>query len=118
MKDVLKNFGFDATFVNWVMECVSTPSFSELINGGKSKSFSPSRGLRQGDPLSPYFFILCQEVLSTLIERELVAGSIHGVNMNVGGPTFTNVMFAHDIMLFSKARHSDVFALNNCVEKL
>jgi hypothetical protein len=93
-------------------------SFSSvLINGGKSKHFLPSRGLRQGDPLSPYLFILCQEVLSRIIDREHMARNLFGVKMNVGGPEVTNVMFANDLMLFSKASSRDVLALNSCLEK-
>jgi hypothetical protein len=114
---VLSNFGFDDCFVKWVMECVSTVSFSVLINGGQSKHFCPSRSLRQGDPLSPYLFILCQEVLARIIDKKYVAGNIKGVKMNVGGPDFTNVMFADDKMLFSKANVTDVSVLNSCLDK-
>ena len=46
LQTVLNNFGFHDTFVNWVMQCVTTISFSVLINGGKSKHFTPTRGLR------------------------------------------------------------------------
>ncbi len=99
------------------MECVGSVSSSILINGGKSKHFSPSRGLRQGDPLSPYLFILCQEVLSRIIDREHMAENLSCVKMNVGGPEVTNVMFADDLMLFSKASSRDVLALNSCLEK-
>ena len=99
------------------MECVSSVSASVLINGGKSKQFYPSRGLRQGDPLSPYLFILCQEVLSRIIDREHAAGSLSGVQMNHGGPEITNVMFADDLMLFAKATRQNVNALNSCLEK-
>ena len=117
LRTVLKNFGFQEVFVNWIMECVTTVSFSILINGGKSNSFKSSRGLRQGDPLSPYLFILCQEVLARLIEKERVAGNIAGVKLNIGGPDFTNVMFADDLMLFSKAGSRDATNLNSCLEK-
>ena len=87
------------------------------LNGGKSKPFLPSRGLRQGDPLSPYLFILYQEILAQLIDKEHAVGTISGVQMNKGGLAFTNAMFADDIMLFSKVSSRDVLALNNCLEK-
>ena len=116
LQAVLLNFGFHEMFVNWVMECVSSVSFSVLINGGKSKPFTLSRGLRQGDPLSPYLFNLCQDVLVRMIDHDHLSGIIKGVSMNVGGPASTNVMFADDIMLFSKACTQDVVALNNFLE--
>ena len=117
LQAVLTNFGFHGMFINWVMECVSSVSSSILINGGKSKTIFPTRGLRQGDPLSPYLFILCQEVLSRIIDREHMIVNIKGVKMNMGGPDFTHVMFADDLMLFSKASSNEVLSLNSCLEK-
>ena len=116
LKVVLRKFGFSPIFIGWIMECISSVSFSILVNGGISKIFHPSRGLRQGDPLSPYLFILGQEVLSRLIDREFLNGSISGVRMNVGGPSFTHVMYADDIMLFAKASSREVQILDNCLE--
>ena len=113
---VLSQFGFSHIFICWIMECISSVSFSILVNGGITKIFHPSRGLRQGDPLSPYLFILGQEVLSKLIDREFLNGSINGVRMNVDGPSFTHVMYADDIMLFAKASSREVQILDNCLE--
>jgi hypothetical protein len=99
---VLVNFGFQDTFVNWIMECVTTTTLSVLVNGGISKHFKPSRGLRQGDPLSPYLFIMCQEILARLIDRDQAVGSISGVKMGRGGPNFTNVMLQMISCFFRK----------------
>ena len=117
LKEVLYRFGFHEKFIMWIMQCVTKVSFSILINGGKTKSFILSRGLRQGDLLSPYLIILCQKVLSRLIERSFASGAIHGVKMNTNRPAFTHVMYADDLMLFAKATTREVQVLVKCLEK-
>ena len=105
LKTVLTRFGFSTKFIGWILECISLVSFSILVNGGMTKQFKPSRGLQQGDALSQYLFIICQEVLSRLIDREYLYGNVKGVKMNVAGPAFTHVMYADDIMVFAKANY-------------
>ncbi|XP_028105827.1 uncharacterized protein LOC114304879, partial [Camellia sinensis] len=75
---VLKKMGFHSMWVQWVMECVSTISFSVCANGEKKASFIPTRGLRQGDPLSPYLFILVADVLFNLLPKNLRERQISG----------------------------------------
>jgi hypothetical protein len=117
LKTVMTQFGFSDKFIGRILECISSVSFSILVNGGKTKDFKPSRGLRQGDPLSPFLFIICQEVLSRLIEREFSHGNVKGVKMNVARPVFTHVMYADDIMVFAKANYREVIVLNECLDK-
>jgi len=117
LQKLLKNFGFNEIFVKWIMEYVSSVSFVVLVNGEKSSNFIPSRGLRKRDPLSPYLFVLCQEVLYTLLEKEFVEGRINGVKTSIGEPTITHVMYADDIVLFSKAKRSEAMSIKDCQYK-
>lgn len=94
-------------FINWILTCINSVSFEVLVNGGKTEPFNLSRGLRQGDLLSPYLFILGQEVLSRFLERELGAGNISGTKPCARGPAITYVMYVDDIILFSKATRND-----------
>ena len=94
---MLIKFGFNEVFINWIMECITSVSFKVLINGGKLENFKSERGLRQGDPLFPYIFILGQEILSRLLEKEFRHHNISGVKASIGGPAITHAMYANDI---------------------
>ena len=117
LQAVLSKMGFNRTFTGWIMSCVSTVSFEVLVNGGKSDQFKPTRGLREGDPLSPYLFIIGQEVLSRLIGKEFEEKNISGVKASICAPPVTHVMYADDILLFSKATRSNATAIMNCIQK-
>jgi hypothetical protein len=117
LRVVLKKFGFPEKFVNWIMQCVSSVSSFVIINGGKTQWFRLSRGLRQGDPLFTYLFIICQEILFRLIEKEHALGLVSGVRMNRTGPAFTHVMYADDLFLFARANMREVKILDDCLDK-
>ena len=73
------------------MSCVSSTTLSVLVNGEKLTEFAPSRGIRQGDLLSPYLFIICMECLAWLIQVEVEGGNWIGVKPARTGPAFTHL---------------------------
>lgn len=90
--------------------------FSILWNGEKLPLFKPSRGLRQGDPLSPYLFVLCLEKLSHLINEAVSMGQWIPLSITSRGPHLSHVCFADDIVLFveaSTAQLSSMMAILN-----
>lgn len=77
LREVLIGLGFPMIFVAWIMECVSTASYSISINGGLHGFFTGRRGLRQGDPLSPFLFATCIEFLPRLVKRDTTSSDLN-----------------------------------------
>lgn len=86
-----------------VMNCVTNVSYSFLINGEITIYISPTRGLQQGDPLSPYLFLMCAEGLTGLFVDFEQCGLIHGVSIYRGAPWIAHLLFADDSFLFLRA---------------
>ena len=100
--------GFGAKWVGWIKWCMSTTTFSILINGSPAGCFWRSRGLRQGDPLSPYLFVLSIEALSLMIDKAAEGGYISGYIFKGRNDTvkLTHLLFADDTLAFCKTLRS------------
>jgi len=70
IRGILELYQFPPSMIKLIMSCISSSSVSILFKGGKLEPFRPLRGIRQGDPLSPYLFIMCMEMLGFLISRK------------------------------------------------
>lgn len=98
----LEAFGFSKSWINLIFECISTPKFSVMINGTLEGFFSSSRGLRKGDPMSPFLFIIMVEALGRSISKAKEEGEIQGIPITSGLPSFTHQQFVDDTLLFGQ----------------
>lgn len=85
----LKHFGFPPLFINWISCCLPSISISILLNGSSFGHFMASRGRRQGDPLSPFLFIIGSEILFRLLSREEELSNLKGLQLGPHGPIFS-----------------------------
>lgn len=109
--------GFPNKIVSLIMSCIKTVSFSILINGQTTDKFQPQRGIRQGDPLSPYLFIICAEILSGLINDCKDKGQIHGISVATNAPSIMHLLYADDSLLFCKAKPEEALVIHNILKK-
>lgn len=84
------------------MSCVSSVQYQVLINGTPYGHIEPTRGLRQGDPLSPYLFVMCTEMLVQRLKKAENEGQISGLQVARGAPPVSHLLFADDSMLYCK----------------
>jgi len=103
---LLERSGFGEKWSAWIAFCISTVCYLVLINGAPSRFFSSSRGLRQGDPLSPLLFLLVMEALSKMmsatVDRDLLEGFTVG-SRNVAELVVSHLLFADDTLIFCEA---------------
>lgn len=99
---VLKAFGFNNIFCEWIHTILLSAKLSISINGKSEGYFSCSRGVRQGDPLSPLLFCLAEEVLSRGISQLVSAGKIQLIKGNISQAIPSHILYADDVMLFCK----------------
>ena len=104
---------FPSHFIHLIMVCLSTTSFSFLINSQPKGFVKPSRGLRQGDPISPYLFLLCTEGFSALIRKAVSDGHIHPIILSRNGSAISHLLFTDDILLFTRASIADCLSIKN-----
>ncbi|WJX92273.1 hypothetical protein P8452_73938 [Trifolium repens] len=116
LKGMLVRFGFSEMWVQWMMMCVSTVNYSVLMNLDKVGPIYPGRGLRQGDPLSPYLFILATEGLTALIKQSIGRGDLHGIKICRGAPMVSHLLFADDCFLFCRANITEASHLMSLLD--
>lgn len=100
---VLYKMGFQRKWVELVMNSVTSVSYSFNVNGKVVGKVTPSRGLRQGDSLSPCLFVLCSQGLSSILEYNSDHKGLKGIQIAGGSPMITHLFFADDSLIFFNA---------------
>ena len=95
--------GFEEKWISLIMMCVTTTSFLVLINGEPRGTITPSKGLRQGDPISPYLFLLFVEGLTALLRKKEAVGLIRGLVVSRLAPSISHIFFVDDCIIFCRA---------------
>jgi hypothetical protein len=116
MKAMLIAFGFDQNWVTWILNLTSSAFFSLLINGVPSKPFSPTRGIRQGDPLSPFLFIIMAEGLSRSIHMALENKLLTGLPLHGLSPPISHSQFVDDTLLMGSPTAREANSLKEILQ--
>nr|XP_025664883.1 uncharacterized protein LOC112763420 [Arachis hypogaea] len=116
IKETLMDIGFPQNFINLTLSCISTARMRVFWNGEELEEFSPTRGIRQGDPISPYIFVLCIEKLSQLISAAVEHDFWKPIRLKKDGPPISHLCFADDIILFAEANVDQANIINKCLE--
>lgn len=109
--------GFANRWVDTIMQCVTTVSYSMVMNGHRGEKFQPTRGLCQGDPLSPFLFLLCGKGLSSLLRLAEWDGLLRGVKVSKNGPPILHLLFTDDCILFKEAIRRGAHLFKNILEE-
>ncbi|KAI9156545.1 hypothetical protein LWI28_008377 [Acer negundo] len=113
VENLMCKLGFPMKWIRLVMRCISSVSYSFILNGDICGSVIPTRGLRQGDPISSYLFILCAEGFSSLVNLAVERGDIQGFRCSRYGPMISHLFFVDDSLLFTKASVSNCGAIKS-----
>ncbi|GAU20604.1 hypothetical protein TSUD_33400 [Trifolium subterraneum] len=117
LQNCLFDFGFPEITIRLIMHCVTSSTYSILGNGNQLPQFKPTHGLRQGEPLSPYLFIICMEKLSIAINNVVTQKNWDPINLTKQGPSLSHLLFADDVLLFTKAKNSQINFITELFER-
>ncbi|GKE22393.1 putative RNA-directed DNA polymerase, eukaryota, reverse transcriptase zinc-binding domain protein, partial [Tanacetum coccineum] len=105
---VMEKIGFGSKWRSWIHGCLSNARSSVLVNGSPTNEFEIFRGLRQGDPLSPFLFILVMEVLHAITRKSVGLGLFKGASVGQGNLNISHLMYVDDVIFMGEWSHSNI----------
>jgi hypothetical protein len=110
LERILLAFGFSTKWIAWILSLVSNAFLSILVNGVPSGPFSPSRGIRQGDPLSPFLFLLITEGLGRSLKAAIHCNALQGLKLSEEGEALSHLQFVDDNLLIGSSTSKEASA--------
>ncbi|GKC65640.1 RNA-directed DNA polymerase, eukaryota, reverse transcriptase zinc-binding domain protein [Tanacetum coccineum] len=110
LNDVMKKFGFGEKWCNWIRKCLQTSRGSVLVNGSPTQEFQFYKGLKQGDPLLPFLFILVMESLHTSFQRVVEGGFFKGIKLN-SSLYMSHLFYADDVIFMGQWNQDNIDTL-------
>lgn len=117
IRDTLEDVGFDRVWIRNIRSCIESTTLTLNWNGEQLQPFRPSRGIRQGDSISPFIFVMCIERLSHMIRNLEDEGLWRGVRVSRNGPSLSHLFFADDMILFGEASEAQLKVMMDCINR-
>ena len=103
LERIMEKMGFSQRWINLISMCIRSVTYSVMLNGQSHGLITLTRGLRQGDPLSPYLFLFVTKGLNALFKQAECDGEIKGVSLCPVGPRISHLLFSDDNLVFCRA---------------
>ncbi|KAK9077285.1 hypothetical protein SSX86_005622 [Deinandra increscens subsp. villosa] len=107
LDSILTQMAFPDKWRSWIRSCLSSSKSSILVNGSPTQEFQIQRGVKQGDPLSPFLFIIAMEALHIASEKATLSGLFTGIQLPAEGPTLSHLLYADDVIFLGEWRESN-----------
>ena len=108
---MMGRLGFCARWIGWIKECLESSTISILVNGSPTKEFVPTRGLRQGDPMAPFLFLIVAEGLAGLVRQAVRKNLYSGIEVGTNGTNVKLLQFADDTLFICDAKVQNAWAI-------
>lgn len=116
MDHLLDFMGFGVKWRKWIGLCLSTASISVLVNGSPTSPFKMERGLRQGDPISPFLFVLATEAFNQLMKTAIERNLFQGLKVGFREVNVSHLQFADDTLIFCLAKKKNLINLRRIID--
>lgn len=115
LQEIMQKMGFSSKWIDWISLFMKIVKYNFLASCKEVGPIIPTRGLRQGDPISHYLFLLCAEGLSAIIKTKMTTGALHGCKIAQRAPIISHLFFADDCYLFFRATIEEAQCIQHCL---